>query len=62
MKHHIDSGNYHYDEDMLNQAKGILRVEFRFYKTKNSRNEKNGNIKSTEELLNFIINKLRRYY
>ena len=32
MKHHIDSGNYHYDEDMLNQAKGILRVEFRFIK------------------------------
>ena len=23
-KHHIDSGNYHYDEDMLNQFSNIL--------------------------------------
>ena len=54
MKHHIDSGNYHYDEDMLNQAKGILRVEFRFYKTRIQGMKKNGNIKSTEELLNLL--------
>lgn len=57
MKHHIDSGNYYYDEDMLNQAKGILRAEFRFYKIRIQGMKKIGNFKITEDLLNWLSKK-----
>lgn len=57
MKHHIDSGNYYYDEDMLNQAKGILRAEFRFYKIRIQGMKKSGNFKITEDLLNWLSKK-----
>lgn len=32
MNSHIDNHNYQYDEETLNAARGLLRMEFRFYK------------------------------
>ncbi len=61
MKHHIDSGNYHYDETCLIKRKVFFVWNLDFYKTKFKGMKKTVILKSTEEV-EFIINKLRRYY
>lgn len=57
MKQHIDNGNYNYTEDMLDNAKGIIRVEFRFYKIRLQGIKKASHCKTTEDLLNLLSKK-----